>query len=223
MKPVVIFGTGTMARLAWHCFKTETTCSVAAFCIDDEYFHAETFCTLPVVCASKLYTAYPPEKYRIFVALGYQKLNKIRRDIFERYKKIGYESASCISLKALISNEQSIGENCFVMAGAILQPFSVVGNNCICWSGCVVAHESRVGDHCFLAAHSVIGGMATVGDATFLGMNSTVRNAVHVGKRCLVGAGSLILEDLADDSLVVAKATPVSPTPASAALRFIDI
>ena len=109
------------------------------------------------------------------------------------------------------------------MEGAILQPFSSVEDDCICWSGCIVSHESRIGKHCFLAAHSVVGGMADIGDNTFLGMNATVRDTVRVGKHCLVGAGSLVLADLDDDSLVAEKATPVAACKARQALRFIEI
>lgn len=223
MKPVIIFGAGTMAKLAWHCFAHETEHSVVAFCVDDEHYEASEFCGLPVIRASELGEQWPPASCRIFVALGYQNLNKARREAFEKYRALGYETVSCISSKALVMNGGNIGENCFVMAGAILQAFTSIGDNCICWSGCVVAHESHIGDHCFLAAHSVVGGMASVGEHTFLGMNATVRDAVRVGKNCLVGAGSLVLADLDDDSLVAENATPLSSCKASTALRFIDI
>ena len=48
MKPVIIFGAGTVARLAWRCFEEETPYSVAAFCVDDNRHNADTFCELPV-------------------------------------------------------------------------------------------------------------------------------------------------------------------------------
>lgn len=223
MKPVIIFGAGTMAGLAWRCFAEEATYSVAAFCVDDERYRASEFHGLPVIRASRLAEQWPPASCRIFVALGYQNLNKARRNAFEKYQALGYEFVSCLSPRAFILNDGNIGKNCFVMEGAILQPFSTIGDNCVCWSGCVVSHESRIGDHCFLSAHSVVGGMSSIGDHTFLGINAAVRDAVRVGKNCLVGAGSLVLADLNEDSLVAEKATPVSSCKASEALRFIDI
>lgn len=223
MKPVIIFGAGTIGRLAWWYFTKEMGCNVAAFCVDDSWFGEAGVHGVPVIRASALEALWPPGSCRLFVALGYQKLNLLRKQIFEAYLARGYETVSCVSTRALVADAQAIGRNCFLMEGAVVQPFARVGDNCICWSGCIVAHESRIGNHCFLAAHCIVGGMASIGDATFLGMNSTVRDAVHVGKGSLVGAGSLILQDLPDDSLVAASATPVSRTPASAALRFIDI
>lgn len=212
-----------MAKLAWRCFEEETMYSVAAFCVDDECYVEHQFCDLPVIPSSKLYSQWPTDSCYIFVALGYQNMNKIRKNIFDRFSSLGYDFASCLSSRAFILNEGNMGKNCFVMEGAILQPFSSLGDNCVCWSGCVVSHESHIGNHCFLAAHSVVGGMATIGDYCFIGMNSTIRDAVCVGEKCLIGAGSLVLADLHDDSLVAEKATPVSSCNASEALRFIDI
>lgn len=212
-----------MAKLAWRCFEEETMHSVAAFCVDDKYHTTNNFCGLPVIPASQLIKQWPPASCYIFVALGYQNLNKIRKEAFEKHQMLGYDFVSCISSKALIMNNGNMGKNCFVMEGAILQPFSKIGDNCICWSGCIVSHESSLGNHCFLAAHSVVGGMASIGDYSFLGMNSTVRDTVRVGKNCLIGAGSLVLADIDDDSLVAEKNSPVSSYKASEALRFIGI
>lgn len=223
MKPVIIFGAGSIGRLAWWYFTQDMGWDVAAFCVDDSCYGEASVCGVPVLRASVLETLWPPDSCGLFVALGYQKLNQLRKQVFEAYLSRGYELVSCVSTRALVADAQALGRNCFLMEGTVVQPFAHVGDNCICWSGCIVAHESRVGDNCFLAAHSIVGGMATIGDATFLGMNSTVRDAVHVGKSCLVGAGSLVLQDLADDSLVAASATPVSRARASAALRFIAI
>lgn len=222
MTPVIIFGAGTVARLAWRYFEEETPHSVAAFCVDDALYTRDAYCGLPIVRSSELEELWPPDACHMFVALGYQDLNRLRQATFEKYTALGYDMISCISSKAII-NGGTVGKNCFVMEGAILQPFSSVEDNCICWSGCIVAHESRIGKHCFLAAHSVVGGMACIGDNTFLGMNATVRDAVRVGKNCLIGAGSLVLTDVDDDGLVAEKATPVAACKAHQALRFIKI
>ena len=223
MTPVIIFGTGTMARLAWHVFEQETLCSVAGFCVDEQFYSGDEFCGLPVFPAENLVHDYPPDKYAIFIALGYQKLNALRRDVFMHYESLGYRFASCISSRSFIMNGGNIGRNCFILEGTVIQPFSTVGDNCICWSGSVIAHESRIGDHCFLAAHSVVGGQTEIGAETFLGINATVRDAVHVGRRCLIGAGSLVLHDIPDGGVVAEKATPLAPYDTTKALTYISI
>lgn len=223
MKDVVIFGTGAIARLAAYYFRAGSQFNVAAFCVDDEFYASSTVLDIPVVPFSQLPAELPPESYEAFVGLGYQKLNRVRRRVCERIAALGYSLASCISSRAAILNEGSYGKNCFIMEGAVLQPFSRVGNNCICWTNSIVTHESIVGDNCFLSAGSVIGGMSVIGDNCFLGVNATIRNGVTIGNNCVIGAGSVILNDLKDDTLVAAHSTPPAKMPASVALRFIDL
>lgn len=223
MKPVIIFGTGTVAKLAWNIFTRESLARIAAFCVDDAYYAQTQFCGLPIVPVSSLASQWPPQSYRIFVALGYQKLNALRREAIERFAGEGYELASCISSHALVLNDGAIGRNAFIMEGSILQPYSELGDGCICWSGSVVAHESRIGNYCFLAAHSVVGGKTEIGDGTFVGLNATIRDEVHIGRNCLIGAGSLVLSNLADNSFVAEMATPIAPYSAQKALSFISI
>ena len=223
MKPVIIFGTGTVAKLAWNIITRESLAHIAAFCVDDAYCTQSQFCGLPVLPASSLASLWPPQSCSIFVALGYQKLNALRQEAIERFAGEGYELASCISSHALVMNDGAIGRNAFVMEGCILQPYSVLGDGCICWSGCVVAHESRIGNYCFMAAHSVVGGRTEIGDGTFIGLNAAIRDEVHVGRNCLIGAGSLVLSDLADNSFVAEKGTPTAPYSAQKALSFISI
>ncbi len=223
MKPVFIFGAGTMAKLAWHCFEHETQYSVSSFIVDDSLYSQNEFCGLPIISSNDFIQNNPPEACLLFIALGYQKLNSLRQYIFEKFKNLQYRFISCISSRAMIMNEGNIGKNCFIMEGAVIQPFSRIGDNCILWSGSILSHESSIGNNCFLAAHSVVGGMVSIGDNAFLGMNTTVRDHVKIGKSCLVGAGSLVLSDLEDNSFVSVNATPVSAYSAQEALRFIDI
>ncbi len=223
MKPIFIFGAGTMAKLAWNCFEHETQYSVSAFIVDDSLHSQEEFCGLPVISSNDFMKKNQPESCLLFIALGYQKLNLIRQSIFERFEKLQYRFISCISSRAMIMNEGNIGKNCFIMEGAVIQPFSHIGDNCIIWSGSIVSHESSIGNSCFLAAHSVVGGMVSVGNNSFLGMNTTVRDKVKIGKSCLIGAGSLVLSDLEDNSFVSVNETPVAKYSAQEALRFIDI
>lgn len=223
MKPVVIFGAGTIAKLAWHYFKHEAQYDVASFVVDDSLLTKNTFCGLPVITDSQFLKQWHPESCKMFIALGYQNSNKLRKNIFNKYKNYGYDFVSCISSRAFIMNEGDIGKNCFIMEGAVVQPFSHVGDNCIIWSGSIVSHESSIANNCFLAAHSVVGGMARMGDSSFLGMNATVRDNVQIGESCVVGAGSLVLFDLEDNSFVSVNTTPVAGCSAQEALRFIEI
>lgn len=66
-----------------------------------------------------------------------------------------------------------------------------------------VAHDVVIGKHVGLVAGTSLGGSCEVGDYTFIGINVSVKPQVRIGKRCLVGMGSVVLEDVPDDVVVV--------------------
>lgn len=220
---LVIFGAGTIARLAaWH-FRQDDKYDLRGFCVDDASYQKQTAHNLPVIRFSQLTRLYPPESCQIFIGLGYQKLNSIRAAACKRFTELGYQLASCISHRAVLLTDSAPGPNSFIMAGAIIEPFTEIGSNCICWAGSIVAHESRIGDNCFLSAGSVVGGMTHIGRNTFLGLNSTVQNGLRIGESCLVGAGCVVREDLSPDSMLSAPVPLKSGVRASQAARFIDL
>lgn len=226
MKKLVIFGTGSIARLAACYFNARSAYSLCAFCVDDSYYdngdRRGTLMGRPIIPASALVDSCPPDTHEAFVGIGYQDLNSARQRICQRLIGLGYSLASCVSPDARIFDKEAHGWNCFIMEGAVLQPFSRLGNNCICWSNSVVAHESIVEDNCFLSAGCVVGGMAHIGHNTFLGINSSIRNNITIGKDCVIGAGCVILNDLKDGSLTSLRSATIARVGAREALRFID-
>jgi hypothetical protein len=75
---IVVFGAGDIARLAHHYFSTDSDHDVAAFTVDAEYRHGESFLDLPLVAFDRVAELYPPSNYKMFVALSYAKMNKVR-------------------------------------------------------------------------------------------------------------------------------------------------
>ena len=92
MKPVVIFGAGTIAKLAWHYFKHEAQYDVASFVVDDSLLTKNTFCGLPVITDSQFLKQWHPESCKMFIALGYQNSNKLRKNIFNKYFRENYNA-----------------------------------------------------------------------------------------------------------------------------------
>lgn len=223
MNNLVIFGAGSIGRLACWYFEKGSNWKVQAFCVDDEFRASNSFCGKPVLPFSELAENFPRGSCHIFVALGYQQLNSLREEAISRFTGLGYELASCVSSHARILNDGNYGKNCFIMENAILQPFTRIGDGAIVWSGAIVAHESVIGSNCFLSAGSVVGGMSSIGDKTFLGMNATVRNGISIGRECIIGANSLALTDLEERSLVSVQTCRVHQKLARDAMRFIDL
>jgi sugar O-acyltransferase (sialic acid O-acetyltransferase NeuD family) len=214
-KQLVIFGSGDMAQLAYYYFSTDSEYEVAAFTVDASYIQEPDFSGLPVVAFEEVSFKYPTENYDFFVALGYSKINAVRKEKFLAAKDMGYKLVSFISSHATVLNDGQIGENCFIFEDNTIQPFVRIGNNVTLWSGNHIGHHSTIKDHSFIASHIVISGRVEVGEQCFIGVNSTLRDNIKVGDRCVIGAGSLILADAEAEGVYGGEATVRSRIPSS--------
>ena len=214
-KPIVIFGSGDIAQLAYFYFSTDSDYEVVAFTVDAEFIKEPECFGLPVVSFDEVCKIYPPDSYDFFVALSYSKRNAVRKEKYLAAKKMGYKLVSFISTRATILNEGRIGENCFIFEDNTIQPFVTIGSNVTLWSGNHVGHHSVIHDHTFIASHVVISGGVEIGESCFIGVNATLRDHIKIGDRCVVGAGALLLESADSEGVYIGRATERSPVPSS--------
>jgi sugar O-acyltransferase (sialic acid O-acetyltransferase NeuD family) len=205
MAPLVVFGAGDIARLAHFYFSTDSPHEVVAFTVDPAYCQQESFLGLPLIPFDRVTEAYPPRDYRMFVALSYAEMNKVRAAKYAEAKALGYELVSYISSHCTFLTTHPAGDNCFILEDNTVQPFVRIGSNVTLWSGNQIGHDSTIGDHCFVSSHVVISGHCTIGPSCFLGINATVRNGVTIAERTLVGAGALMMKDTEPGSVHVGR------------------
>lgn len=215
-RPLVIFGTGELAQLAHFYFTHDAGREVAAFCVDQARLPAPSearFQDLPLLAYETLHETCPPQSHEVFVAIGYTQLNAARAQRCAALRERGYSLASYVSSRASVWPDLSLGGNCMIMEGNLLQPFVTLGEGVIMFAGSTVSHHVRVGDHCFIGSEATLCGGVQVGDRTFLGAACTVREHLTIGSDCLIGAGSLVLKDVPAGSGLLATATPDSGIP----------
>nr|WHW29468.1 putative acetyltransferase [uncultured bacterium] len=214
-KRLVIFGAGEVAQLAHFYFSTDSDYEVVGFTVDRAYRKADSFCGLPLVAFEDVQIAFPTEGHDFFVALGYSRLNAVRKNKYLSAKSLGFKLASYISTRATVLNAGVIGENCFVLENNTIQPFVTIGNNVTLWSGNHIGHHSTIRDHCFLASQVVVSGGVDIGEQCFIGVNVTLRDHIRIGERCVLGAGVLLLADAERDGVYMGSAAERSRIPSS--------
>ena len=210
---LIIFGVDDVAELANFYFSRFTDFKVEALCIDEKFIKETNQFGLPIISFTEASLSYSPKDIYFFVALGYSKVNEIRKQKYELIKELGYQLASFISPKANILSKSKIGENVFILEDNTVQPFVHIGNNVTLWSGNHIGHHSFISDHCFISSHVVVSGRVLVEEQCFLGVNSTIRDHLKIGKKSVIGAGSLILSDVEPNS--VYKGHETKPIPIS--------
>ena len=212
-RPLVIFGTGSLAQLAHFYFTHDSDRSVAGFTADSGHIVEPRCQGLPLVPTQTLETHFPPDAYDLFVAIGYSGLNVHRAERCAEVIARGYKLATYVSSRATVWSDLRIGHNCLVMEGSVIQPVVSIGNGTIICCNSVISHHSRIGDHCFVSAQATVAGRVTIGANCFVGVGATIRNDLTVGSNCIIGAGTLILEDTADGSAYLQAGTPASGIP----------
>lgn len=214
MKKLIIFGIGEQAELAYYYFKNDSDYEVIGFTVDKEYIDKSHLFGLEIINFDCIEKKYLTNKYELFIAIGYNKINKLRTEKYLACKEKGYKIASYISSKASILTED-IGENVFILEDNTIQPFVIIGDNVTLWSGNHIGHHSVIHSNCFISSHVVISGGCEIGENTFIGVNATLRDHIKIGKSNIIGARALILGNTEDNKVYMEKATEVSRVPSS--------
>jgi sugar O-acyltransferase (sialic acid O-acetyltransferase NeuD family) len=208
---VVLFGIGDFAQVALEYLRRDSPHEVVAFTVHERYVEAPELLGLPVVPFEGLEETHPPSGFAMFVAVGFSRVNRTRRELYDECRNRGYELISYVSSKAIHLGDVDVGDNCFIFEANVIQPFVRIGNDVIVWSGNHIGHHAQIGDHCFIASHVVISGNVRIGEETFVGVNATFRDGVAVGPRNVVGAGALIMKDTEEGDVYSAPSAEARP------------
>lgn len=195
MAKLVIFGAADAGKLAHYYFTCDSEHEVVAFTVDKPYRQGDSFLGLPLVDFEEVIQHYQPSDYKMFVALGYTKMNKMRAKKYYQVKELGYELVSYVSKKCSFLSNQPVGDNCFILEDNTIQPFVKIGHNVTLWSGNHIGHDSIIEDHCFLASHIVVSGHVHIQPYCFIGVNATLRNNITIAPETLIGAGAIVMGD----------------------------
>jgi len=200
---LIIVGDGETGQIAYEYFTYDSNYEVTAFCGERNYLKNRELYGLPVVSFEDVQKFYPPNEYVAFVAISYNKLNRIRARLYNETKKKGYKLASYVSSKAFVWRNVEIGENCFIFENNVIQHKVKIGNNVILWSGNHIGHQTVIKDHVYISSHVVISGYCEIGESCFLGVNSSLNDKIKVGKDVVVGNGAIVIKNLSDGKVYV--------------------
>jgi sugar O-acyltransferase (sialic acid O-acetyltransferase NeuD family) len=220
MSNIIIFGEGKIADEAYFYLTNDSPHDVVAFTVDEQFMRKTELFGLPIIPFQGIEDKYPPSEFKMFVALGYQNLNKLRATKYFEAKNKGYELISYVNSRASNFGDVEIGDNCFILENAVIQPCSRIGSNVSIWSGNHIGHHAIVGDHCYIAGHVIISGSTTIEPYCFIGVNATIGHEITIGKESFVGANCMVTKNAEDKSVFIAHDTPKFRLDSSSFLRL---
>lgn len=191
---LIIYGLGDLGRLMRYYFESDSSYKVVAYCADAKWIEHDVLDGLPVIPFETIETAYPADKYDLFVAAGYKNM-RARKKMFLAAENKGYVLANFISSNVKYDTSNTIGKNVVILSNVVLEPFAEIGSNTIVNSNAIICHHAKIEAHCFIAARALVGGFTQVQESSFIGFSATVLQKLVLSRETLVGAGSVLTQN----------------------------
>lgn len=131
---------------------------------------------------------------------------RARRDYLEIFRRWNFRTPSLIHASAVLSPSAQVGDNCHVLAGAVVGTAVELGEASIVNTNASVDHECVLDAGVHVAPGATLCGCVNVGENTLIGAGSVVLPNVRIGANVVIGAGSVVTRDIPDG--VVALGNP---------------
>ena len=139
--------------------------------------------------------------HKIFLAVSH---NFTRMELWKRISRnvANLELLSIIHPNSSVSKTAVVGKGSLVMSGAIVAAGCTVGENCIIDLNSVLDHDSILGSYASLLPSTTTGGNVSIGICTCICLGSLISHRLSIGEHSFVGAGSVVLKNIPEKSLV---------------------
>lgn len=144
------------------------------------------------------------KKYEyFFITIGQIKSVEKRIEKYKFLKSFNVKFPVIISPLAYVSKYSFIDEGTIIMHKVFINTNVSIGKNCIINTGAIIEHGSKVGDNCHISTGSIVNGECNVGDGTFIGSNSVILNNINIFKNTIIGAGSVVEKSINESGVYV--------------------
>lgn len=135
----------------------------------------------------------------------------IRRDRLRKAEENGLIPLTLIHPKAVCSSSATLGEGCYLAAGAVVSAEGRVGSHTVVNYNVSVGHHTKIGEHCFLNPGAAIGGGTTIGNRVLVGSNAFIFQGITVGDDSQIDALTYIHENLEARCIASSRQTRIFP------------
>jgi sugar O-acyltransferase (sialic acid O-acetyltransferase NeuD family) len=200
MQPVIIFGVGKIAEVAYSYLRYASSENFMpiAFTCDAEYMPPErTFLGLPVVPFEResleaFWVTNWNVPASILLPIGYKDCNSARAEKFEQARSWGLNCISYVHPSNTMWPNLVIGANAFILETNVIQPAVTIGDNVTIWSQCHIGHHCEIGNHVWITSGATICSSVKIGDYAFIGAGAVLRDNIEIAPKTVIGMGAII-------------------------------
>ena len=191
MKKIIILGKGGHAKSIVDAIERQGIYKIAGYIINEELAIDDN--DYPIIGKDEdLERIYQSGIHNVAIGIGFLGNSPIRKNLYEKLKKIGYYFPIICDPSAIVSEKTVIQEGTFIGKGAIVNADAYIGKMCIINTGVIVEHNCYIDDFSHIAVGAVLCGDVHIGAETLIGANATIIQGRSVGNECIVGAGEVI-------------------------------
>jgi sugar O-acyltransferase (sialic acid O-acetyltransferase NeuD family) len=159
------------------------------------------FTKLKVISDEQFIRTYKPDEVLLINGVGSLPGNKIRFELFKKYKKLGFSFEKVISKNAFIEDNVILKEGAQVMPGAIINNFSKIGENTIINSGVLIEHDCNIGKNNHIAPRSTILGGVKTKENVHISPHALILQNLSIGKNSCVSSNTVLKYNLKENEL----------------------
>lgn len=198
-KPVFIIGAGGLGREVLAMLRAIPEWQVVGF-LDDLVPAGTVVNGIPVKGGVEFLNNYP-EFIHVVVAIG-DPLTKEK--IVSRISNNHIHFPTIIHPRAILQDPSSIitGKGGIICAGVVLTTNIVIGDFALVNLNTTVGHDSSVGSFSSIMPGVNLAGNVTISRGVLVGSGANIRNKVRIGKHAVVGMGSVVLQNVEDETRV---------------------
>ncbi len=110
---------------------------------------------------------------------------------------------SLIDPSVFVSRTAHIGQGCVIYPHCYVGSHARIGDFLFCLAGSVINHNDVIGDRVTITSGVMVAGDVHVESDCYLGQGATVREMLRVGHDSLIGMGSVVVDNVVPNSVIV--------------------
>ena len=197
--PIIVIGAGGHAKVVIDTLRSSSSKILGFTNLTDEI---KSILGVSYLGDDNFIDKQNPKEVLLTLGVGSVKSTMLRKEIFEKWKSKGFSFAKIIHPSAILSEEVEIGEGSQVLMGVVVQVGVQIMENCILNTRCSIDHDCIIESHSHLAPGVTLSGGVKVGEGVHVGTGSTIIQEIIVGKFSTIGAGSVVIKDVLNNTIV---------------------
>jgi sugar O-acyltransferase (sialic acid O-acetyltransferase NeuD family) len=145
----------------------------------------------------------------------------LRLGMFELIRRAGMEAVTVVEPSVVAASDLRIGEGSLVSFGTVILNNVSIARYAFVGSGVNVLHDVEIGANCVIGGGTTIGSTSRIGPNFACGVGCVIRSGgVTIGENVQLAAGTVILQDVPDNSFAIGNPGRVIRTHSPVEVRY---